>query len=173
MNPDTPTAADTPASQPEILQAARARWAALAQRERQALQALAWLLGAALLWAVALAPAWRTLQQAPAQQLALDEQILRMQAMAREAQQLRELPQVSAAQTQAALSAAVARLGDAAQLQVQGERAVLRVQDLPGTELLRWLQEVRLAAKARPVQVQLQRSANGYSGTLTLSWEQP
>ena len=58
------------------------RWqawlATRAPRERLVLQAAAWLLLAALIWSLAIAPAWRVLQAAPARQAALLPQLHRI-----------------------------------------------------------------------------------------------
>ena len=61
----------------------RARWQALGARERRGLAVAAWVLGLFLLWALAIAPAWRTVRAAPAQLDRLDAQLQQMQHLGR------------------------------------------------------------------------------------------
>lgn len=145
-------------------------WLTLAVRERGLLGlALALVLGA-LLWALAIAPAWRVLRSAPAQLEALELQWQAMQALAVEARELRAIPPVPLAQAQAALTAAAQRLGDKARLSVQGERAVVDVNGLAGEALATWLAEVRASARVRVTAAQLNRQPDGvYRGKLELA----
>lgn len=146
----------------------RAWWSALAERERRLLLVAAVIVGAALLFLVGVRPAWRTLQQAPAQLQALDEELQSMQRLAAEAQELRAAPPVPASQSAVALKAASDRLGDKAKLSIQGERAVLTLSGV-GVEALRsWLAEVRSGARARPIDAQLTRGPEGFTGTLVV-----
>ena len=70
----------------------RARWRALGTRERRAISIAVWVLGLFLLWALAIAPAWRTVRTAPAQLDQLDAQLQQMQRQANEARELRAIP---------------------------------------------------------------------------------
>jgi general secretion pathway protein M len=149
--------------------ALRQRWAALAPREQQGLGWAALALAVALLWFVALQPAWRTWHQVPAQRQALETQLLQMQRLASEARELKGQSPVSAEQSLQALKAATDRLGAKAKLSVLGERATLTVTNLSPEQLQAWLGEVRSGARARTVDLQLRRSANGLSGLVVLS----
>jgi general secretion pathway protein M len=150
--------------------AARARWAALAARERRLVLIAALVLGAGLLWAVGLAPALRTLAMAPAQLAAGEAQTQQMQALAHEAKALRAVAPVPMAQAQAALSAATGRLGEVAKLSLQGERAVVALKGISGDQLAAWLGEARAGARARVVEASLSQTAPGlYDGSLTLA----
>lgn len=155
------------------LLAARARlrtaWAGLAPRERVALVLAGAVLGVALLWGLAIQPAWRTLARAPAELERLDADWQSMQRLAAEAQGLRGAPPVPAAAAQAALRAATERLGAQAQITLQGERVVLRVDGIAPGALRNWLAEARAGARARPVAATLARNGPGLSGTLELS----
>lgn len=180
-------------SLPPAVQAARAqllqRWAALAPRERQGLQLALVALGLLLVWQLAVQPAWRTLQSAPAQRAALDAQVAEMQALAAEARELRALPPVPPEQAEAALRAATERLGSGARLTLAGGRATVTLAQVDPTALSAWLAEVRSGARARVTELQLGRSptdaagpaavnpsasapapgaARGYSGTVVL-----
>lgn len=150
--------------------ALRAWWLGLAVRERRAVIAAGVVLGVFLIWAVALQPAWRTLRAAPAEHDRLDAQQQSMQRLAAEAAALRATPPVAPAQAAAALQAATDRLGGRGRLTLQGDRAVLTL-DGAGTGALRdWLAEARSGARARPVEANLTRGAQGgLSGTLVLA----
>ena len=56
-------------------------------------------------------------------------------------------------------------------LALQGDRAVLTLNGV-GTGALRdWLAEARTGARARPLEANLARAAQGYSGTLVVAFE--
>ena len=158
-----------PASWLAARDALRARWTALASRERAGLSAAAALIGIFLLWSVAIQPAWRTLSEAPARIDQQGAQLQTLQRLAAEAAELRAVAPVSSAQASAALQGATARLAGRASLQLQGDRATFTVNGLAGDELRDWLAEARSAARARATEVQLTRGAQGYSGTLVLT----
>lgn len=152
------------------LQAWSTRWQACAPRERLALALGGSALALLVVWMVLLQPALRTLREAPAQLDAVDVQLQTMRALAAESAALRGATPVTTAQAAAALQSATEGLGDKAKLSVQGDRAVLTVQGLETESLRNWLDLARSAARARPVEAQLSRSAGGYSGTLVVSF---
>ncbi|MDB6002672.1 MAG: ral secretion pathway protein GspM [Rhizobacter sp.] len=149
-------------------QQARARWRAFAPRERRLLTAVFWLVGLFLVWSIGLQPALRTLNSAPEQLNVLDLQLQQMQQMAVESATLRRAPTVSASQASAALKSATDHLGTQGRLTVQGDRATLTVTAVTGARLNAWLTEARSAARIRPVEAQLTRSAQGYTGTIVV-----
>lgn len=157
------------ASPMTALAPAAAWWRGLAARERQLLSMAAALLALALLWWLAVAPAWRTLSRAPAELDLLDGQLQTMQRLAAEAQQLRATPPVNPEAAAAALKAATERLGDKGRLQLQGERAVLTLNGVATQPLRDWLAEARTGARARPVEAALARGPSGFSGTLVVA----
>ena len=149
---------------------ARARWQTFNERERMALLVAAAALLLLLLWAVLLAPALRTLKQAPTQLAQLDTQLQEMRRLADESRALRALPPVPGAQAAQALQAASERMGEGAGLSITGERAVLSLKHVSPEALQAWLGEVRSAARARPVEATLQRGSDGfYSGNIVLA----
>lgn len=154
---------------PAALTALSDWWSGRDDRERRLLSLAAVVVGAALVWTVALKPAWTQVTRAPARLNAADAQTLSMQRLAVEARELRGASQVTMAQSVAALKSASGRLGDTAKLTVQGERAILTVENIDVESLRAWLAEVRSGARARPVEAQLSRGPKGYSGTVTLS----
>lgn len=143
-------------------------WKGLATREQRLLAAAAGLVALALLWTVAVQPAWRTIRSAPVQQAALDRQWAQMQSLAAEVATLRAAPAVTPAQAQAALQSAAEQLGERARLVPGPDRATLTLTGLPPGQLGAWLVEVRRTARARPLEANLQRGPDGFSGTLVL-----
>ena len=144
-------------------------WRGLATRERLLLTLAGAVLGLALLWWLAVAPALRTLSRAPMEMDLLDGQLQTMQRLAAEAQQLRATPPVNPEAAAAALKAATDRLGDKGRLQMQGERAVLTLSGASTQALRDWLAEARSGARARPVEAALARGPSGFSGTLVVA----
>jgi general secretion pathway protein M len=147
----------------------RARWAALSARERQLVTLAVAVVGLALLWMLAVQPAWQTLRSAPAAQARLDAAWQRMQREAAEAQRLRALPPVAPALAAQTLQAATARLGEAGRLSIQGERAVLTLDGADGNAIAQWLAEVRRGARARAVEARLEAGGDGYSGRIVVA----
>lgn len=159
------------AAAPGRADAARAWWRSLAVRERRLFLAGATVLGLYMTWAAAVQPAWRTIVRAEAERDVLEAQWQTMQSLAEESRQLRSAPRVSQPQAVAALEAATARLGPAGRLALQGDRAVLTLNGV-GTGALRdWLAEARSGARARPLEANLARATQGYSGTLVVAIE--
>ena len=151
------------------LAALRAWWRELAVRERRLAVAAAIVLVLGLTWALAVQPAWRTIARAPVELAALDAQLQVMQRLAAQAQELRAAPTVTADAAEAALKSATERLGDKGKLLLQSGRAVLTVSGVGTAALRDWLAEARAGARARPLEANLTRAANGYSGTLVLA----
>lgn len=151
----------------------RAAWQKLAPRERRLVGAAALLLAGAALWWGAVQPAWQTLRTAPARLDALEAQTQAMRQQAAEVRELRQSPPPSPAQAAAALKAASDRLGAAARLTVQGERAMLMVEGVGPDALRDWLTEARSGARARPIEAQLARTEAGFSGSITVALPAP
>jgi general secretion pathway protein M len=149
--------------------ALRARWAALAARERALLVSAALLIALALLWLIGIQPAWRTLRAAPAEQAQLEAQWQTLQRQAAEARTLRAAPPLAPALAAQALQGATTRLGASGRLMLQGERAVLTLDGASGDAIAQWLAEARRGARARPVEAKLRMDADGYSGSIVVS----
>lgn len=159
---------DSKPGMPKLRQELMQHWQALGERERLGLQWAGAALGVLLLWTLALQPALRTLREAPAKLAAVDAELQQMQALASETRELRDAPPVTAAQALQALRSASDFLGPKAKLTVTGDRAVLSFNGLYGDALQNWLSEVRSAARARPVEAQMQRGPQGFNGSITL-----
>ena len=147
---------------------ARGWWRGLQARERMVLGTGAAIVAAVLVWIAAVQPALRVAREAPAQLDQLDAELQRMQRTAAEIAALRATTPVTQAQAGAALKSATDRLGDKAKLMLLGERATLTLNGASPTAFQAWLGEVRSGARARPLEVQLSRSAAGLTGTVTL-----
>jgi general secretion pathway protein M len=141
----------------------------MSERERNAASIAGTAVVLLLVWWIALQPALRTLRDAPVQIDRLDAQLQRMQRQAAEASELRAAPPLSAAQSTAALQAATERLGARGRLTLAGDRATLTLTGATGAQLRDWLSEARSGARARPVEVQLTRTPQGYSGTIVVT----
>jgi len=147
--------------------------AGLAPRERLAVQVTLWLLGLTLLWWLALAPAWRTLSQAPDRHASLDAQLGEMQHLAATAALLREQASSQVIGRAAALRAievSMATLGSTAQMNVLGDRVSVNLNNVPPQALAQWLAQVRLNARVVPVEAQLNAATapQAWSGTVLL-----
>ena len=158
-----------PAHLGQARQQAHAYWRSRAPRERLALGAAAAVLGLFVVWLLFVQPAWRTLRETPAQLDALDAQLQQMQRLAAESQSLRGVAAVTQVQAAAALKSATDRLGDKGRLSMQGDRASLTLNGVSPEALRGWLLEARSAARVRPVEAQLARGPQGFTGTLVVS----
>jgi general secretion pathway protein M len=149
------------------------RWQAMAPRERLGLLAAGTALLVLLIWLIGVQPALRTLRTVPVQRAELDRQWQQMQRLAAETQTLRQLPAVPPSQAEAALRSATERLGAAARLSLQGDRATVTLTGIEPAALLGWLGEIRSAARGRVVEAQLDRKGGSYSGTVVVSLGRP
>lgn len=136
----------------------RARWALLSPRERYLSSLAASAVALLLVWAVALAPALKSLQKSQAQRLVLDSQMQQMLALQAEARQLAAQPKIGREAALKALRESVAALGSGAQMQTSGERAIVTLQAVPAATVANWLGQARADARAVPVEVRLVRS---------------
>lgn len=149
-----------------------ARWASLSPREQRALRLAALILGAALLWWLALAPALHTLRTAPVQQQALDAQWQRMQQLQAQAQALQSQPQLNQDAAVRALRATLGPLGAGAQLQVNANQAILSLKQVPASALAPWLAQLRSQANLQVSEAHLSRntvSPAAWDGTLVIT----
>ena len=114
---------------PETLQR---RWNSLLPREKTLVQVTAAVIGVALLWWLAVAPALQTLRTANTRHQALDTQLQQMKRLQAQAQQLQTQPKIGADESLRALEAAVKqRLGTGGQLNVAGDRATVTLKAVP------------------------------------------
>lgn len=151
------------------MQELRLRWARLAPRERLMVSVAAGAVALLLLWYVGFATAWKVSQRAPADRRALEAQWIDMQRLASEARDLKAQPPVNAEQAAQALKSATERMGETGKLSQSGDRATLTVTGATPEQLRTWLADARSGARARPVEVQLNRAGRGLSGQIVVT----
>lgn len=140
-----------------LRQGLQAAWAGRSPRERVLLGIGVWVLGLAALWLLALAPALRTWQEAPARQAQLDAQSQRMRQLQAQAQGLQKPRAIARADAAVWLEKNLTELGPNARISLQGDSATLSLQAAPAAALARWLGLARDNAQALPTQAQLQQ----------------
>ena len=144
---------------PEVLSQFQARWRTLDAREQTLATSALLLVGLALIWWLLVAPPLRTLRTAEAQQISLDVQLQKMQALQAQAQALQTQTKLGRDEAVRALEASVKqRLGPAGQLAVVGDRATVTLRNVPADALAQWLAQARVNARAIPGEVRLVRS---------------
>lgn len=135
----------------------RARWAALAMRERRLVAAAVTLVALALLWWIALAPALRTLATAPAEHAQLDAQLQQMATLQSRAKMLQSQPRLSRDDAMRALETSLRQgLGSNAQLTTAGgDGATVTLRAAPADAVAQWLAQARGNAHAVPREAHL------------------
>lgn len=149
----------------------QARWAQLAPREKLLVSVAAAVVGLALLWWVALAPALQTLRGAEAQHRVLDAQLQQMRSLQVQAQALQAQPQQGADEALRALEASIRqRLGTTARYSIAADRVSVTLTGTPPDALAQWLTQARVNARALPAEARLARNAAGqWDGTLVMT----
>ena len=158
-------AANSSTVQPQL----RAWWQQRDAREKTLVALAATVVGAALLWGLAVAPALRTLQTSAAQQATLQDQLNAMARMQAQARALQAQALLSQAEAAAALSASVQQaFGSAADITIRAADASVTVRGVSADALAQWLATARTNAHAVPLQARLARTGATWSGTLQL-----
>ncbi|WP_296491673.1 type II secretion system protein GspM [Rhodoferax sp.] len=153
-----------------LLTPLQTRWRAVSRREQRLVVLAALLIGLALLWWLALAPALAVLKAAPLQHRALDAQLQSMLRLQAQAQALLAQPVLTADESRQALEAALKPLGGAAQMAIQLDRVTVTLKAVPASALAQWLATARQNAHAAPVEARLVRNpAGSWDGTLVLN----
>lgn len=149
----------------------RARWAALAPRERMLVAVAAGLVGLALLWWVALAPAIATLRSAETQHRALDAQLQQMRRLQAQAKTMQGQPRRSRQEVMRQLEASIQQqLGTSARYSIAGDRVTVTLANTPAAAVSQWLATVRSNARAIPGEARLTRNPSGaWDGTVNLT----
>ena len=152
----------------------QARWRAASAREQRWLWTATAVVGLALLWRVALAPALAVLKSAELQHQTLEAQLQHMQVLQAQAQALQALPTLDAREMQRALDASVKPLGTAAQVTQQMDRMTVTLKGLDALALARWLAGARQNAHTVPTEAHLKRNAaNSWDGTVVFTLAAP
>ncbi|MBA3772611.1 MAG: type II secretion system protein M [Ramlibacter sp.] len=149
----------------------RTRWQALAPREKAMVAAAGAIVGAVLLWMIAIGPALATLRTAEEQHRALDAQLQRMRTLQAQVQVLQAQPKQSHEEALRMLELTVRqRLGTSARLVISGERATVTLSGTPADALAQWLAQARVNARALPGEARLYRNSGGlWEGTVVLA----
>jgi len=148
----------------------QARWDQISRREQQLLQAALALVLVAVLWWVALAPALATLRSADKQHQQLAVQMQQMQRLQAQAKSIQAQPRPEPEEARRLLEASLKALGNAAQMQVMGERVTVTLKGAAPDALAQWLVQARLNARTVPAEAHLARNAAGtWDGTLVLN----
>lgn len=151
--------------------ALRARWNALAPREKILVAGAATLVAIALVWLIAVQPALNILRTSESQHRALDAQLQQMLAMQQQARALQSQPKLGHDDALRLLEQSMQqRLGTSGRLAINGDRATITLTGTPADALARWLTQARVDARAVPGEAHLTRNQAGlWEGTLVLS----
>ena len=149
----------------------------LQPRERWAVTLAAAVVGLYLLWAVALAPALKTLRELPARQAQAEQQLHEVRELAQQARALQERQRGERLRRADALrsleAASRQTLGASARVEPAADRVTVRFDGVGPEALAQWLSQARLNARLLPVESRLQRSGEGqaqrWSGTVVLA----
>lgn len=149
----------------------KARWDALAPREKVWVAAAGALVAVLLVWLIALAPALATLRTAEQQHRALDTQLQYMRSLQAQAQTLQGQPKLTHEEALRLLELSVReRLGTTARSLVAGDRVTITLTGTAPLALAQWLTQARVNARALPSEAHLSRNAGGlWEGTLVLT----
>ena len=149
----------------------KARWAALAPREKAWVAATIAVVAALLIWLIALAPALATLRSAEQQHRALDAQLQQMLSLQAQAQTLQAQPKQNREEALRLLELSVReRLGTTARFLISGDRVTVTLSGTAPFALAQWLTQARVNARALPSEAHLARNSGGlWDGTLVLT----
>ena len=139
----------------------KARWAALAMRERQMVGGAIALVALALLWWIALAPALRTLAAAPAEHAQLDAQLQQMATLQNRAKALQSQPRLARDEALRSLETSVREglgVNNAQLMTAGGDGATVTLRATPASTVAQWLAQARGNAHAVPREVHLTRA---------------
>ena len=149
-----------------IGQTLQGAWQQRSVRDRRLLALAAAVLGLALLWQLAVAPALSTWQGAAERQAELDRQTRNMLQLQAEARQLQAPTRIPRPQAIALLeSSAASLLGKDARLTVQDDVLRVNVVAAPAAGLAQWLAQAREKALALPQSARLERVPPALSTT--------
>jgi general secretion pathway protein M len=146
------------------------RWRELAGREQRLVLLTLVVLGLALVWWLAVAPALAILKAAPGQHQMLDAQLAQMQRLQAQAKVLQAQPALSGDESRRVLEASLKPLGAAAQMSSQGDRLTVTFKDISADALAQWLATARQNAHAVPSEAHWVRTPSAHwSGTVAMT----
>jgi general secretion pathway protein M len=149
-------------------------WEARAAREKTLLGWGAALVALTLIWAIGIAPAWRSIQKFEMQRTALDAQIRSMQRMQAQAKTLQAQPKLTQAQAAAALEATVKQsFAGQADVSLRAGDATVTLRNVSADAVAQWLATARNNAHTVPIQARLTRTGATWSGSLQMGLPAP
>lgn len=148
----------------------QAWWRRLAARERRFISAGAAILLLVLFWILALAPALQTLRLHDTRSAQLRATLSNMQTLQAQAQLFQGQRGIGGGAAQRALQThTVSLLGTHADVAIRNGGASVILRGVSPQALGRWLVIIRMEARAKVLQSRLQRTTEGWSGSLQLS----
>ena len=145
-------------------------WGQRSHKEKWTLKLAMALLAGYLVWALALAPALRTLRSYEVSRIKLDADLQTMQGLQAQAQALQSMPRLShSTATQALRDSVQNAFGKNADFSANGANATVTVRGVSADALAQWLLGARTEALSAPVQVRLSNTTSGWSGTLQMA----
>jgi len=151
-----------------LKQALAQRWNEASAREQSAMKFSATLVLLALLWWIGLQPALSTIKSTRVQMplvRAQYEQMLQLQA---QAGALRAQAQQAVPDAKALLQESVSSLEKNARWTALGERATVTFKEVRPADLARWLEQVRLKAHSRVLEMHISQTTGLWSGAVVL-----
>jgi general secretion pathway protein M len=144
------------------------RWHQLSPHEQQRLRWAAGVLVLVLIWRVALAPAWQSIDESEQKQAQLTQALASMQSMAAQAQRLQTQTPMPAAQSLKTLDA-LSTSTNGVRIKQQGQRVLVTLTSVTAQNLASWLSQARTQAKTVVQEAHLTSLNDQWTGTLILS----
>jgi general secretion pathway protein M len=145
------------------------RWQTLSPREQGSISILGAVLGLALFWSVAIAPARQTLEDSNNRRAQVEQQQAQMLALQAQAQALKA--RTSFSREEALRSLQSLPPNPQIQLQVQGDRVAVQLKAVPAPVLATWLAQARQQAQALPTEAHLTRASTSAALATTVVWD--
>lgn len=139
-------------------------FAQLSPREQSGIRWALAVLAAAVLWWIAIGPAWQVLQNGQAQASALAQQHAEMLALQVQAQQLQSSTRLGTEAAVQALNSVCAQLGDKVKCSRQAQRMTVDVKGISPQALAQAWSQGRSQAQAVVLESHLQRQGQGWDG---------
>lgn len=147
--------------------ALQSRWQASSRREQGLVLSAIAVVGVALLWWVALAPALAVLRTADALRQSQEVELQHMQGLQQQARTLMALPTRNENEARRALEGSLKILGESAGLGAQMDRLVITLKGVQAQPLVQWLANVRQNVQLVPQEARLKRNTAGsWDGTV-------
>jgi len=145
-------------------------WGQRARSEKNLLRLALTLVGAALVWSLAVAPALRALRHFETLHAVQEAQLQHMLRLQGAAKDLQAQPRMNEADAAQALQASVQQaFAGKADMAVSAGAVTVTLRGVSASALAQWLQMARTQAHAAPVQARLSRAGDAWSGTVQIA----